>query len=61
MPVGGRGSGGALGMLLLLGVSLPLFQEPLSPPGELLLTSGITLHVQIFVKTAVQHKGKRVE
>lgn len=48
-------------MLLLLGVSLPLFQEPLSPLGELLLTSGITLHVQIFVKSAVQHKGKQVE
>lgn len=26
---------------------------------ELLLTSGITLHVRIFVKTAVQHKDKK--
>lgn len=26
---------------------------------ELLLTSGITLHVHIFVKTAVQHKDKK--
>lgn len=49
MAVPGRGCGGCGDAGVAGSVSCPFS------------TSGITLHVHIFVKTAVQHKGKQVE
>lgn len=65
----GTGREGVLGVLPFLAVHLLALSKLLSPcqpltgiaafSSELLLTSGITLHVRIFVKTAVQHKDKK--